>query len=667
MTLQAMQKNAVLGMLCLALLGSLPAQKAGRLFAAPPRNLSVAADITDVHVLDQNWSDDESRWFYNVAQGSHLVRYNWFLKLEQPDSNAPFLDAGHIRTLGYLPRTAESPGNPDGLPIGFAKDGLYLGLTCAACHTTQINYQHEAWLIDGAPTLADFETFQRRLTSALDRTFQDNAKFDRFAAQVLGAAATPADKAALRGQLQKAVTQRQAYNTRNLPADAAHQFGPGRVDAFGAIMNEVTSTFAQAPTNYFAADAPVSYPFLWDTPQHDKVQWNGAAPNTKVLLLAPVLGTSHVGALSRNAGEVMGVFGTVDATNGGSLLDPKGYPSSVNIANLIDIEESLRKLWSPQWPTKFGPINPTLRATGETLFRANCTTRCHDPIVRTDPDRTVTARMAAIDTDQAMARNFATRNAKTGVYQGRLYVVPGLRRFGEEEPVKDMLIHTIERALIWTVLPGTLSVAEQPLLANLTRDFTVDAELRIDGRTLKGSFNSFKMADDKFVSGIVKGQRALEKLHAVEGDKLFHLDRFGSAAAIGRLVAPDNTTISLGQWLPAEADAPPNGIEITAAAGATVSYAYKGRPLNGIWATAPYLHNGSVPNLDELLKPPAQRVKKFLLGSREFDPLKVGFRTDEGTFEFDTTQRGNSNAGHDYGREFTDQERKALIEYLKSL
>ena len=61
---------------------------------------------------------------------------------------------------------------------------------------------------------------------------------------------------------------------------------------------------------------------------------------------------------------------------------------------------------------------------------------------------------------------------------------------------------------------------------------------------------------------------------------------------------------------------------------------YKARPLNGIWATAPFLHNGSVPTMYDLLLPVAERPKTFYLGSREYDPEKMGYRTDhiKGTF-----------------------------------
>jgi hypothetical protein len=106
--------------------------------------------------------------------------------------------------------------------------------------------------------------------------------------------------------------------------------------------------------------------------------------------------------------------------------------------------------------------------------------------------------------------------------------------------------------------------------------------------------------------------------------------------------------------------------------------AYKGRPLNGIWATPPYLHNGSVPTLYDLLLPPAQRPASFLVGTREFDPLKVGFVSDASqsgnTFVFNTRDAlggqiaGNSSLGHDYGNaRFTDEERLALVEYMKEM
>jgi hypothetical protein len=98
--------------------------------------------------------------------------------------------------------------------------------------------------------------------------------------------------------------------------------------------------------------------------------------------------------------------------------------------------------------------------------------------------------------------------------------------------------------------------------------------------------------------------------------------------------------------------------------------AYRARPLNGIWAMSPYLHNGSVPSLYDLLLPPDQRPKTFYVGNWEFNPEIVGYETktqSPGAFTYHTAGRGNSNAGHEYGTDLSEEDRKALIEYLKSL
>ena len=95
--------------------------------------------------------------------------------------------------------------------------------------------------------------------------------------------------------------------------------------------------------------------------------------------------------------------------------------------------------------------------------------------------------------------------------------------------------------------------------------------------------------------------------------------------------------------------------------------AYKARPLNGIWATAPYLHNGSVPTIAELLKEPSDRVKTFRIESHELDPDTLGLVATSTGFLFDTSKPGNSNQGHRYGTTLSDDHKRALIEFLKKL
>ncbi|MBL7813649.1 MAG: c-type cytochrome [Saprospiraceae bacterium] len=101
---------------------------------------------------------------------------------------------------------------------------------------------------------------------------------------------------------------------------------------------------------------------------------------------------------------------------------------------------------------------------------------------------------------------------------------------------------------------------------------------------------------------------------------------------------------------------------------------YVAPPLDGIWATAPYLHNGSVPTLEDLLNS-SQRPAKWSRtfdNTADFDPVKVGWKykietTKADTKTYDTTQYGYGNGGHTYGDKLTSEERKAVIEYLKTL
>jgi cytochrome c5 len=105
---------------------------------------------------------------------------------------------------------------------------------------------------------------------------------------------------------------------------------------------------------------------------------------------------------------------------------------------------------------------------------------------------------------------------------------------------------------------------------------------------------------------------------------------------------------------------------------------YKARTLEGVWATAPYLHNGSVPNIYELLGPVELRSKQFWVGLSDYDPILMGVgpKQNELGFLMDTTLAGNSNSGHEFkngggpgvvGRLLSRNEKMAIIEYLKAI
>ena len=153
-----------------------------------------------VRTLPQGASwDDASRWaFYSLEQGSRLMPLAWFKALRTADGQ-PFA-GDQLARWGYLRRDS-----PEGLPVGFAigdQGGTpYVGMSCAACHTRQIQVGGAAFRIDGGPALSNLYGFFVGLDEALQRVLANDANFAAFSAQVLPAGASATDQAALRSQV----------------------------------------------------------------------------------------------------------------------------------------------------------------------------------------------------------------------------------------------------------------------------------------------------------------------------------------------------------------------------------------------------------------------------------------------------------------------------------
>ena len=536
--------------------------------------------------LEQNWDHEKRMEWYYTSQGSRLLPYDWFIALEQPDSEKLVSSKENLEQYRFINWSADSKWNPDGLPIGFVADkdsasGIrYLGFTCAACHTGKVAYKGNEYIVEGAPAHHDFDRLITEIADSMQKTTENSDKFSRFVSRVLGANTKPEAVTALKEQLSQESSKLEARVKMNHPP---HPNGYGRLDAFGNIFNEVVVSAIDELSNAKPADAPVSYPMLWDTPQHNVVQWNGSAVN------------AGIGPYLRNAGEVVGVFGDLHIEKVGVAGSPEmSFKNHVNINNLGRLEEILTTLWSPLWPDKLLPaVDQTKAQKGKQIFQTNCIS-CHHDIKRDDPMRKVEATMipiTEIGTDPTMATNIISRISKTGILEG--------------QPVFPLS----------KLVPNLDKLAAQALSLQLVQ-YGVVGVLRdgLEPATLKEGLPAFLEAAKKaaFKDNCDPKQ---------EGAKCFR---------------------------------PPS---------------YKARPLNGIWASAPYLHNGSVPNLWELLQKPDQRVTTFNVGSWEIDPVKIGFVTnaEPATSEFNTMLPGNSNKGHEYGSELSDQEKWELIEYLKTL
>lgn len=553
---------------------------------------AAAQHSCDAINLDQGWTHEQSEKFWFTSQGSRMMPYPWFMALEvaDPTSQTLFTNPSNMNRYGFIP-APPSALNKDGLPIGFTKDlgsanDSYVGLNCAACHTGSLNIGGKAVIIEGAPALGDFWTFLAESVTALESALTVPAKFDRFSKKVLSSE-NPSAAAidSLRTSMKAKLTDLQLRVTQNAPNTP---FGNGRVDALAHILTRVLAQDFHVPANAAAPysppiKAPVSYPFLWDTPQHDLVQWNGSAPNSRVLQLGP---------LSRNTGEVLGVFGELEVTPGTNsilpfLSKPPQFKHSVQIANLIVLEDMVKTLWSPVWPKNCLPLADTATLTrGEAVYKEQCVS-CHavlkDP-ERKDPNRQVTAVLKTLPevvTDPTMAMNFVAWKAKSGPLEGSLDLIQ-LQKFGPEAPGYNLLLATVNGIVL---------------------------------------------------NGINKPNGVPVNISGLEVNVASDLAHFKSALESARTPR------------------------------------YKARPLNGIWATAPYLHNGSVPTLWDLLSKTEDRPQVFYVGSRDFDAEKVGISTKEGpgTFRFDTSIQGNWRNGHEFGTSLPAQQKKDLLEYLKTL
>lgn len=635
----------------------------------------ITKDDNDKEVPWQGWKPDDSMWYYTTTQGSDLLPYDFFMVLEQKESKELFRSDKNMDFYRYIP-LKPTFSNPDGLALGFVKDVYqgkeYVGLTCAACHTAQINHKGVAMRIDGGPAMADMQNFVTALSDAMQATIDDEEKAKRFinavidrngVVRMVSGGRDYSSEKDVKEDMAKFASRLKDYITMN---HSNLDYGYARLDAFGRIYNrtlqhvlnkkhleaallsvldkdtqadkikQIKAVLKTIPKGVLKGNdfdhvigsikeifserkmvelknelfnkpnAPVSYPFLWDIAQHDYVQWNGIAAN------------AGLGPIGRNTGEVIGVFGMLDwheqegfslsALIGGEF--PFGthvkYESSVNVNNLERIENHLRDLTSPQWPEDIlGKLDRDKINYGQVIYEQRCVS-CHAVIDRDDPERKVIANFTSVK--KAGTDPKMAVNALT--YTGRSGIV------------QDQYLN---------VGLGNLYMEEQMPVAALLTIATTNVVATPD--------------PDKWWI-----RRGADWAYTLVSSLLDN---------------PVKASLKRGDYEP----------DTTVNPFASLM-AYKARPLNGIWATAPYLHNGSVPSLYELLLPKKKkgdadgeyRPDVFYTGSREFDPVNVGLKSQgyNGS-RYLTNLEGNSNAGHNYSDGMTRDERLYLLEYLKSL
>jgi hypothetical protein len=522
-----------------------------------------------------------------------MIPYQWIFHLRTADDSQPFLSNDHIESMGYV--TGARLDLPERPPVGFAKTidpntkEAWLGFNCAACHTNYILSGDQTVFVDGAPSMANLERFSANLAASLEATTKPG-RFEKFASALLGSDANPAAIAKVRVELLDVAAMWAQYQVR-----MAHDvtYGFGRLDAVGAIYNDVLEKDLRVAKNRKKPNAPVSYPYLWQSAQAGWIQWNGDSYN-------------HVRFLSilRSIVEQLGVFARVEISESGNV-----YSSSMLLEQTDRFLDLLEKLRPPAWPVGIlPPVDLQLAANGRDVYQKHCLD-CHQLISRDQLDKTFDTRLEPtfnVDTDlQAAAA--AIRTADSGVLAGkRIYPVIG-PRIQEKESALSITTH---------------------IALGVAREHFAEVYLK-------------------------------------------HLNYDNIKAFI--------TYVTY------------NGLDLV-----QPKLQYKTGPLNGVWATAPYLHNGSVPNLRQLFLPVSERETKFYSGCRVYDPVNLGYMQPEldpisdkkmlpvsqdcssdtaRNSLLDTSIAGNLNTGHEYGLDIyegegkgmTDDDIVALLEFLKTL
>lgn len=572
-------------------------------------------NIFRVQYLNDGWTQEQRQTFYFTPQGTELLglEYNWLINLELPLSDELLATEKNLRGWGFIvdPAQRATARNPGNLALGMGRHTdphsgkQRLDMGCAMCHTGELHYQGTALRVDGGQSVQSISSAQRgefitTLGASVFETLLNPFKWDRFATRMVGQDKDA--RATLKQELWAYADKLKAFN---VGAGASKYYpvveGRGRTDAVGRIANVVFGFDLDEPGNYRIADAPASYPFIWDIWRFDWVQYTGFTNQ----------------AMARNVGESLGVLAPIKLVDEeGKLLSADKFGETiVDVDGMHCVEGVLRDLKPPKWPENvLGKIDIEKAKLGKGLFAEQCS-YCHGPHISEPYEWPVATGPGQDPADQ---------NAVNWQWD----MAGDISEFDGKTVRKDW------REKVWA-LPwiDTSVIGTDPKLADNYMNNTYAA------------------------AKLVPGAKPVNA-----GD--------GLQVLLNRLVP-----ILYEQW-DVDASQVANFDGLNVPFRITNQNAYKSRPLHGVWATPPFLHNGSVPTIYDLLSPLRARPTEFYVGNREYDPIKLGYITSktEGSFRHDTSIEGNQNIGHLFtdvdmpgriGDLFSENERMALIEYIK--
>jgi hypothetical protein len=575
--------------------------------------------------------------FYHLSQGSEIMPWFWLTAVDAADSAKPFVE--DLERYGLLP----DPGRDDGLPVGltvasnpFTFGADFVGVNCAACHVGELHHDGKAVRVDGAPNMFNLQLFYSDAIDAVmaatpsrpDKLWRALKRLGRQDYARYGIAAPFVRPATLLYYGANVLLHRDRFDARyelvqviDLAKDQRDKAHPtsgfGRLDAFDGTRNFLFTRLRKADesggfkvntANMVKLDAPVKFPWLWS------------------LKASP---PGPIEAYREKPQDFPRVWGFKD-------YDWIEWTIDTNTVMERNITETLG-----------AGATVVLDPNSASLFESSIPVRNMHELewlaYYIDPPKWPAAIFGETKPDLVAAgKNIFDRRCA------------GCHEYADDQRTETGLIRLRGKSLD---IAGTDPTAALKISCPVPE---------IGG--LKVTPSSYTLEDSKLLEGCA-GVKAGEPFSgnsfaktvkvAVDGVK----DKAFAAAGIG--ADEQRTMEDLAQhgdiaWRDTLVDTrPPGG-------------PYAARPLYGIWAAAPYLHNGSVPTLYDLLLPPDQRPKKFALGARDYDPVKLGFvvatdcRPTDCLVDTTLADYGNGNGGHIWGTNLSEADRMALLEYLKT-
>ncbi len=318
-----------------------------------------------VVALDQGWDDATATHMHYLTQGAVIMPAAWLRALRSA-RGTPVMDPATLKRFDFIgtgaPATAQ---NPYGWPIGMTVDRVdgieTAGFTCTACHTSELTYRGRVLRVEGGSGGFDGGAFFAWLHSAVVATESNPKARQRFLTQ---AVAYGYPKARAAHDFDAAARNANLWLLHNAAIGGSSVMpGPGRLDAFTAIVNRLFAYDLAQPDAAIRGTAPVRFPYMWDIWRFDWVQYDASVRQP----------------MSRNVGEALGVGVKTHMVDAAGTLNPEPlrWTSSLRVKHLYEIEQALATLKPPVWPASvFGSVDPGQAARGKVLFAQYCS-RCH--------------------------------------------------------------------------------------------------------------------------------------------------------------------------------------------------------------------------------------------------------------------------------------------------